>query len=129
VTAPDFPKVYEGGCHCGAVRFRVRVTKPEAVACNCSICRQKGFLHLIVSPSYFTLLQGEDVLTCYTFNTGIAKHLFCKFCGIHSFYRPRSHPDDYDVNLHCLDEDVVNQFQIVEFDGVNWEANISQITS
>jgi hypothetical protein len=129
---PAQPQVYEGGCHCGAVRFRVRVTKHEAIACNCSICRQKGFLHVIVPAADFTLQQGEDALSCYRFNTGIAQHLFCKICGIHSFYRPRSHPEDYDVNLHCLDgldQNVRDQFQIVEFDGANWEANVSKIIS
>ena len=55
--------IYEGGCHCGAVRFRVAVDKHEASDCNCSICQKKGFLHLIVPPERFTLLSGEDVLT------------------------------------------------------------------
>lgn len=116
--------VYEGGCHCGAVRFRVVVDKHEAVDCNCSICQKKGFLHLIVPPEDFTLLSGEDVLTTYTFNTGIAKHTFCRICGIHPFYRPRSHPDQFDVNVRCLDSDAIAKFRIVPFDGVNWEQNV-----
>ncbi len=80
---------YEGGCHCGAVRFRVMVDQHKADDCNCSICRKKGFLHLIVPPEQFTLLQGADVLTTYNFNTGVAQHTFCRICGIHAFYRPR----------------------------------------
>ena len=95
--------MYEGGSGCGAVRFRVAALKYEASDCNCSICQKKGFLHLIVPPEHFTLLSGEDVLTTYTFNTGIAKHTFCRICGIHPFYRPRSHPDRFDVNVRCLD--------------------------
>jgi hypothetical protein len=118
---------YEGGCHCGAVRFRVIVDKHEAVDCNCSICRKKGFLHLIVPPEQFTLLSGADVLTTYTFNTGTAKHTFCSICGIHAFYRPRSHPDKIDVNIHCLDSDLLSRFRIVPFDGANWEENIQQL--
>lgn len=118
---------YEGGCHCGAVRFRVTVDKHEAIACNCSICRKKGFLHLIVPPDRFQLLSGEDALTTYTFNTGIAKHTFCKICGIHAFYRPRSHPQDYDVNVHCLDGNMGDRFHIVPFDGANWEDSIDQL--
>jgi hypothetical protein len=106
------PVSYEGGCHCGAVRFRVMVEKYEAISCNCSICTKKGFLHLIVPAENFTLLKGENSLTNYQFNTGKAKHLFCKNCGIHSFYRPRSHPDGFSVNLRCLDEDLLEQFQI-----------------
>jgi hypothetical protein len=123
------PMTYEGGCHCGVVRFKVKVEKPEATDCNCSICTKKGFLHLIVPAENFTLLQGEDELTTYTFNTGIAKHLFCRICGIHSFYRPRSHPDSFDVNVHCLDGEVADRFHIVPFDGRNWEKNIEQLRS
>jgi len=115
---------YSGGCHCGAVRFTVTVDKHEASDCNCSICKKKGFLHLIVPPERFTLLYGEDVLTTYTFNTATAQHTFCRICGIHSFYRPRSHPDQFDVNVRCLDSDAVSQFQILPFDGVNWEQNV-----
>lgn len=91
------------------------------------MCRRKGFLHLIVPPSHFELLQGEDSITVYTFNTQIAQHLFCRHCGIHSFYRPRSHPTDFDVNVHCLDEDLLDRFQIEPFDGQNWEQNVDQI--
>ncbi|MEA5570884.1 GFA family protein [Calothrix sp. UHCC 0171] len=121
------PVVYEGGCHCGAVRFRVEVEKHKADDCNCSICSKKGFLHLIVKQDQFTLLKGEDVLTTYTFNTGIAQHKFCSVCGIHPFYIPRSHPDGIDVNVICLDGDAIVNFEIVPFDGKNWEANVSKL--
>ncbi len=119
--------VYEGGCHCGAVRFRVAVERYEASECNCSICRKKGFLHLIVPPEHFTLLQGAESLTTYRFNTGVARHTFCRACGMHPFYTPRSHPDHVDVNLRCLDDDVVPRFRIEPFDGVHWEASVERI--
>nr|WP_157260217.1 GFA family protein [Chamaesiphon minutus] len=118
---------YYGGCHCGKVRYRVEVEKLEATECNCSICNKKGFIHLIVPASRFTLLQGEDALSTYTFNTGTAKHHFCRDCGIHSFYRPRSHPDGYDVNLRCLDDCPIDRFEIISFDGAHWEDQIEQI--
>lgn len=121
------PMTCEGGCHCGAVRFRVVINASKAVECNCSICRRKGFIHLIVPAQQFTLLKGQEALTTYTFNTGVAQHLFCHICGIHSFYQPRSHPDAIDVNLRCLDEDILSQFEIDPFDGANWEENIHQI--
>jgi hypothetical protein len=122
-------RVYEGGCHCGAVRFQVVVDKYKADDCNCSICQKKGFLHLIVPPEQFTLLQGADVLTTYKFNTGVAQHLFCRICGIHPFYRPRSHPDWIDVNVRCLDGNALSDFEIVPFDGANWEENIHKLRS
>ena len=114
---------YEGGCHCGAVRFAVEA--PESVEverCNCSICAKSGFLHLIVPRSRFELLSGEGELTTYTFNTGVAEHYFCRHCGIKPFYKPRSNPDGMDVNLNCLDHPPPS-VTIVEFDGQNWEAN------
>jgi hypothetical protein len=118
---------YEGGCHCGAVRFRVRVECFEAEECNCSVCRKKGYLHLIVPPEHFELLCGEEALATYTFNTGIAKHHFCRDCGVAAFYRPRSHPDHYDVNLRCLDEDLIDRFAILPFDGRHWEQNVGRL--
>lgn len=119
---------FEGGCHCGAVRFRVVVDKYKVDECNCSICLKKGFLHLIVPSERFTLLQGAEALTTYTFNTGVAKHTFCRICGIHSFYTPRSHPDGFSVNLRCLDgDDILSRFEIIPFDGANWEQNIHKL--
>ena len=126
-TAAPGEATYEGGCHCGRVRFRVRVRTHEALDCNCSMCRMKGMLHLIVPEEDFTLLSGADLLTTYTFNTGVAKHMFCARCGIHAFYRPRSHPDQWDVNVHCLDGDAVTRFRVTPFDGQNWEANVEKI--
>lgn len=94
----------EGGCHCGAVRFRVAFTAPPSLLdCNCSICSKAGFLHLIVGANDFTLLQGAEALSDYRFGTGTARHLFCRHCGIKSFYVPRSHPDGFSVNWRALD--------------------------
>ncbi|MEA5533936.1 GFA family protein [Crocosphaera sp. XPORK-15E] len=118
---------YQGGCHCGAVRFQVTVDRFEAINCNCSICRKKGFIHLLVPPEKFTLIEGAERLTTYTFNTHTAQHTFCAICGIHSFYHPRSHPSWFDVNLRCLDEDVLSNFKIQPFDGANWEENVDKI--
>lgn len=118
---------YEGGCHCGAVRFRVAVEHYAALDCNCSMCRKKGILHHVVPRERFTLLAGTDHLTTYRFNTGIARHTFCRVCGIHPFYVPRSHPDRIDVNVRCLDGDAASRFSVTPFDGANWEANVDAI--
>lgn len=117
-----------GGCHCGAVRFSVRVEKLEALDCNCSICRKKGFLHLIVPPEDFRLEKGAEGLTEYRFHTGTARHTFCTKCGIHPFYEPRSHPGWIDVNVRTLDGGALARFAIVPFDGENWEENVGRIT-
>jgi hypothetical protein len=125
--AESTPVVYEGGCHCGGVRFRVTVRRHEAIECNCSMCKKRASLHLIVPPEDFELLSGEELLTVYEFNTRVAKHRFCKRCGIHPFYTPRSHPDQIDVNVRCLDGDAVDAFEVGHFDGQNWEANVRSI--
>jgi hypothetical protein len=114
-------KTMQGGCHCGRVRFKVTADLDRVTYCNCSICSKKGFLHLIVPPEQFELLSGEDNLTTYTFNTGLAKHIFCKTCGIHPFYVPRSDPDKIDVNARCLDDVDLETLTVYTFDGKHWE--------
>jgi hypothetical protein len=117
-----------GGCHCGAVRFRVVVRVFEAIECNCSMCTKKGYLHLIVPPEDFELVSGKDAVSTYTFNTHTAKHHFCKTCGIHAFYEPRSHPGQIDVNLRCLDDPKdISRFAVKAFDGRNWEEHVDEI--
>ncbi|HSG96919.1 MAG TPA: GFA family protein [Woeseiaceae bacterium] len=121
--------VHHGGCHCGRVRYEVEApVKIEVTLCNCSICDMTGFMHLVVPKSDFRLLQGADDLTTYTFNTGVAKHLFCRHCGVKSFYVPRSHPDGISVNVRCLDEGTVEAVESTTFDGRNWEQNISKLS-
>jgi hypothetical protein len=92
--------------------------------CNCSICAKKGFLHLIVSREQFELLRGDGELTTYRFNTGVAQHHFCRHCGVHSFYVPRSDPEKIDVNVRCLDGVDVASITLRRFDGRNWEGAI-----
>ena len=116
---------FEGGCHCGRVRYRVTATLDGVTECNCSICAKKGFLHLIVARERFELLRGEDELSTYTFNTGVAKHHFCRHCGIHSFYVPRSDPDKIDVNVRCLEGVDLATIRPHTFDGRHWEAAIT----
>jgi hypothetical protein len=113
----------EGGCHCGAVRFRVAfVDPPELLDCNCSMCSKTGFLHLIIAADALTLLRGADALADYRFGSGSARHLFCKTCGIKSFYVPRTHPDGYSVNWRALDGVAGMAPVIRPYDGPNWEA-------
>jgi len=119
--------LHTGSCHCGAVAFEVEAPE-EIVAqdCNCSLCAKAGFLHLIVPKSKFRLLKGEESLTTYSFNTGVAKHTFCKICGIKPFYSPRSNPDGIDVNVRCLDNTPA-KLKIEPFDGQNWEKNAASL--
>ena len=114
-------QTYEGGCHCGKVRFRCLGDLTNVSECNCSVCTMKGFLHLIMPRDRFELLRGTDAITNYEFGSGVAKHTFCKHCGIHSFYTPRSAPDGISVNVRCLDGVDVEAVRANPFDGRHWE--------
>ena len=113
-----------GGCHCGAVRFEANLPERiDAQSCNCSMCDKVGFIHVIVPRSRFRLNAGENGLTRYSFGTHTAQHVFCKVCGVKSFYRPRSNPDGWSVNARCLDDYRTLDLDLTAFDGQNWEQN------
>jgi hypothetical protein len=119
-------EIMEGGCHCGRVRFRVTADLAAVTDCNCSVCTKKGILHLIVPQEHFEIISGKDDLTVYQFNTGVAKHMFCRHCGMHPFYVPRSDPDKIDVNARCLDNVDVSKLSPKPFDGRHWETAMQQ---
>ena len=100
---------YSGGCHCYAVNFKLRAPKHLVVwKCNCSICLMKKNWHFIIPKADFFLSpESESALTEYKFNTKIAKHVFCKHCGVQAYYIPRSNPDGIAVTLACIPEDQV----------------------
>ncbi|GHA79440.1 GFA family protein [Cognatilysobacter bugurensis] len=128
MTSPAPLQALVGGCHCGRVRFEVDAPAAlDVLECNCSICRMTGFLHLIVPASRFRLLQGEDALVDYRFNTGAARHRFCGQCGIKSFYVPRSHPDGFSVNARCLDSFRTLTVHVTAFDDDRRDAAMAAI--
>src|SRR3989442_3182562 len=112
-----------GGCHCGAVRFEIEIGPDDVdvLDCNCRICTKKGFLHLIVAEPRFRIVRGADQLAEYRFGTQVARHMFCRTCGVHPFYRPRSHPGAWDVNVRCLDDVPLSRWRVRPFDGAHWE--------
>ena len=117
-------QTYHGSCHCGLVRFRVQADLSVLTRCTCSICSKEGLLGTYVPKERFWLLQGDGDLVLYQFNKKIAKHYFCRRCGIHAFRNPRSSPDGYAVNVRCLDDFDLDsaKYEIQLFDGRNWEA-------
>ncbi|EFC40964.1 hypothetical protein NAEGRDRAFT_80881 [Naegleria gruberi] len=121
-------------CHCGFMQCET-AQSPESLQnlqvldCNCSICKKKGFLHHIVSESNFVLKSPSSLsdLGCYTFQTHVAKHYFCPKCGICTFYKPRSNPDGWSVNMRCIVDECKVDYQVEKFDGENWEENAAAI--
>ncbi len=121
---PPTLRVHGGGCHCGAVRFEFEApARVRAQRCNCSICAMTGYIHLIVPAPHFRLLTDPAALSTYTFNTGVARHLFCSRCGIKSYYVPRSNPDGFSINLRCVRPGTLESIEYEDFDGQNWEAH------
>ncbi|GLQ30322.1 GFA family protein [Litoribrevibacter albus] len=104
--------VVQGSCHCGSVVFDVDLPKgfEELTRCNCSMCARRGAVVTSVPLSSFTLVKGQDHLTLYQFNTKTAEHYFCDTCGIYTHHKRRSNPNQYAVNVACLDG--VNPFEL-----------------
>ncbi len=114
--------VRTGQCHCGAVRFAATLTNglDTARRCTCSYCRMRGAVAVSAELDGIRFLSGEDNLSSYRFNTGVARHFFCSTCGIYTHHQRRSNPKQYGVNVACLDG--VSPFDFPEvpvLDGVN----------
>lgn len=98
-------ELLKGSCHCGTVRFEVSTPLAPAIRCNCSLCRRKGALMSpFLEKDNLQIVGGADALTVYQFNTRVAKHYFCKHCGIYTFHQTRKDPNLWRVNIGCLEE-------------------------
>ncbi|MBV1917395.1 MAG: GFA family protein [Sphingomonadaceae bacterium] len=111
-----------GHCHCGAVRFEAVLSDGLKTIrrCTCSYCRMRGAVAVSAELGGITFLQGEENLASYRFNTGEAQHFFCKTCGIYTHHQRRSAPNQYGINVACLDG--VSPFDFAEvpvLDGIN----------
>ena len=113
---------FEGSCHCGTVRFRVRLADGLHTArrCSCSYCRMRGAVAVTTRQEDLHILSGEEALTLYEFNTRTAKHYFCSKCGIYTHHQRRSNPSQLGINAACLNG--ISPFDFTEltvYDGVN----------
>ena len=111
--------IYAGSCHCGAVAFEVEADPVELTVCDCSLCRRRSATMMQVPVSALTILRGEDHLTLYQWNTGVARHYFCDVCGIYPFHRKRSDPNSYGVNVGCLEGFDPTRIPLRRADGVS----------
>jgi hypothetical protein len=98
-------KELNGACHCGKVRFTVRLPDGlrSARRCTCSYCRMRGAVAVSAALDGIDIHEGADALNLYRFNTGAAKHYFCGTCGIYTHHQRRSNPNQYGVNAACLE--------------------------
>ena len=113
---------YEGGCHCGKVRYAVTTDLQPVISCNCSICAKKGHLLTFASADQFELIAGEDQLTDYQFNRNIVHHLFCKVCGVqpHAFGTGPDGKEMAAVNLRCVPAADLDALNIQKVDGASF---------
>ena len=114
---------YTGSCHCGAVTFTVSADAPtEAMSCNCSHCRRKGFLLTFVPADQFTLNSGADKLTDYQFYKHNITHQFCSTCGAQAFAQGKG-PDGsamQAINLRCVPDVDLDALKINKVDGASF---------
>jgi hypothetical protein len=119
-TKSTAPVTLNGSCHCGAVKFTTILTEGFASArrCSCSICRMRGAVAVTSTPQDFRIVEGEDKIATYRFNTMSAEHHFCSVCGIYTHHKRRSNPGQLGVNVACLEGVSPFDFaEVIVFDG------------
>ncbi len=112
----------KAACHCSTVRFDVVLKDGFKTVrrCNCSFCRMRGAVVVSAKLGDITFTQGEEKLTLYQFNSKSAKHYFCSLCGIYTHHQRRSNPNEFGINVACLEGVSPFDFQEVPiFDGIN----------
>ncbi|RMD83615.1 MAG: GFA family protein [Candidatus Dadabacteria bacterium] len=122
-------RLYRGSCHCGRVAIEAYGQLDSVFICNCSICSKKGYLHWLVPASAFRLLTPMSHLASYCFNTGRARHHFCRTCGAAPFFIPRGWPGYVDVNVRCLEGVDPSRLRVEYFDGRRWEESAAVFAS
>ncbi len=100
----DEKQQHDVACHCGTVRLKVKLTDEFNTIrrCTCSYCRMRGAIAVSADLADMEFVSGEDNLTLYQFNTGTAKHYFCKTCGIYTHHQRRSNPSQFGLNVACI---------------------------
>ena len=108
---------HTGSCHCGSIKFEIESDLEKIVQCNCSICIKRNAKMIMIPKDNFKLLEGSESLSLYQFNTEIAKHFFCKKCGIYTHHNRKSDPNGMGVNLGCIEGLDPMEFDVIQFDG------------
>jgi hypothetical protein len=121
--APTHP----GSCHCGEVRFEVRLDASAGMRCNCTVCTKVGLLMGIVAPDAFRLLAGESSLLSYEWGGKTARRFFCENCGVSVFSRGSLEQlggEYVCVSYNALDDVDPADVKVAYWDGRhdNWQA-------
>jgi hypothetical protein len=98
----------EGGCLCGAVRFRINGKLGPAGYCHCKMCqRASGSAFASNAPArtrYFELVSGPDLVSEYESSPGKFR-AFCRRCGSPLYSRRNDEPELRRIRLGSLDGD------------------------
>ena len=122
-------KKHGASCHCGSVQFEVQLTDGFNTIrrCSCSYCSMRGAVAVSAQLDGIVFLKGQDLLTLYQFNTKTAKHYFCSVCGIYTHHQRRSNPNQFGINVSCLEGISPFDFEeVVVNDGVNHPSDDSK---
>jgi hypothetical protein len=63
----------------------------------------RGAVAVSAEVGDLVISEGAEMLTLYQFNTMTAKHYFCSRCGIYTHHQRRSNPNQYGINVACLE--------------------------
>jgi hypothetical protein len=78
---------YHGGCHCGTLRVRVRLTRPAAEmavrSCACSFCSAHGTRTVSDPNGQADIWADSSLVERYRFGTATADYLLCRRCGVY----------------------------------------------
>ena len=78
---------YLGGCHCGNIHARLRLTRPPEKtpirACTCSFCRSHN-PRMVSDPGGLFEFRADDwsLVERYRFGTRTCDFLICRRCGV-----------------------------------------------
>ena len=102
-------RVFEGGCQCGRVRYRVEDEPLAVAACHCTECqRQTGSafgMSMVVPRDAFRLTSGElRTFTRKAYSGGTVVCAFCPECGTRITHAPSKMPKTLNVKPGTLDD-------------------------
>jgi len=94
----------EGGCECGALRYRVTGDPYDSGYCHCRICQRTSGAPLQafarVYADQFAYTKGKPVVF---HSSEWGQREFCAACGSQLLYRGREAPHDVAFNTPTLD--------------------------
>lgn len=94
----------EGGCFCGAIRYKLTEAPSGSMVCHCNTCRKlfsaPVVAWLTVAHDHFSFTKGSPAIFA---TSPPVKRWFCQTCGTHVAYVHADDPDYVEVSTCSLD--------------------------